>query len=226
MEQQRRYRRARRSTHLAPGNLRRFRDRLPRTRPGSRVSDFYAHELALVDTDAIGARTRVWAWAHILDGATIGSDCNICEHCFVESGVALGDRVTVKNGVSLWTGVVAEDDVFIGPNAVFTNDMRPRSKAYQDEPLRTVIKRGASIGANATLVAGITVGEYALIGAGSVVTRDVPSHALVYGNPARVQGMVCRCSRDLSLGESQIVNCPCGLRFEKNPRGGLQAVDG
>src|SRR5258706_11695473 len=130
---------------------------------------FYAHPLALVETEAIGPGTRVWAWAHVMSGARVGSDCNIGEHCFIESGVVLGDRVTVKNGVSVWDGVVVEDDVFLGPNAVLTNDLRPRSKLNRGRVRSTLLERGASVGANATLLCGITVGTYAMIGAGAVV---------------------------------------------------------
>ena len=159
--------------------------------------EFYKHPLALVESKTIGPGTRVWAWAHVMKGARVGADCNIGEHCFVENGVVLGDRVTVKNGVAVWDGVVAEDDVFLGPNAVLTNDVMPRSKVYRGAVRSTLLKRGASVGANATLLCGITIGTYAMIGAGAVVTRDVPDHALVVGNPGRVIGHVCRCGARL-----------------------------
>ncbi len=167
---------------------------------------FYKHPLALVETEAIGPGTRVWAWAHVMSGARVGADCNIGEHCFVESGVVLGDRVTVKNGVAVWNGVVAEDDVFLGPNAVLTNDLRPRSKVYRGPVQSTLLKRGASVGANATLLCGITVGTSAMIGAGAVVTRNVPPHALVVGNPGRVVGRVCDCGARLK-GRGTSVRC-------------------
>jgi UDP-2-acetamido-3-amino-2,3-dideoxy-glucuronate N-acetyltransferase len=173
---------------------------------------FYAHPLALVESSEVGPGTRVWAWAHVMSGARVGSDCNIGEHCFIESGARLGDRVTVKNGVAVWNGVVAEDDVFLGPNAVLTNDLRPRSKLYRDSVQPTVLKRGASVGANATLLCGITVGPHAMIGAGAVVTRDVPPHALVVGNPARIAGRVCRCGAPLAPRSSS-TECPeCAAR--------------
>jgi acetyltransferase-like isoleucine patch superfamily enzyme/dTDP-4-dehydrorhamnose 3,5-epimerase-like enzyme len=154
------------------------------------ASPFFQHETAIVESRAIGLGTRIWAFVHILPGAVIGADCNICDHTFIENQVRLGDRVTVKCGVQIWDGVSIEDDVFIGPNATFTNDPFPRSKQYLRTPLATVIKRGASIGANATILPGLTVGEQAMIGAGAVVTRDVPAYAVVAGTPARIVGYV------------------------------------
>jgi UDP-GlcNAc3NAcA epimerase len=150
-------------------------------------SSFFSHKHALVEPGAkIGERTRIWAFAHILSGAKIGADCNICDHVFIENDVYVGDRVTIKCGVQLWDGLRVADDVFIGPNATFTNDIFPRSKHYQEKFLQTHIQAGASIGANATILAGITIGEKAMIGAGAVVTKDVPSYAIVVGNPARI----------------------------------------
>jgi acetyltransferase-like isoleucine patch superfamily enzyme len=173
---------------------------------------FYRHPLALVESEEVGAGTRVWAWAHVMSGARVGADCNIGEHCFIEKGAVLGDRVTVKNGVAVWDGVEAEDDVFLGPNAVLTNDLRPRSKVYHDEPVRTRLGRGASVGANATLLCGIRLGRYAMVGAGSVVTRDVPDHALVVGNPARLAGYVCACGEELRFTAGS-ARCACGLAY-------------
>jgi acetyltransferase-like isoleucine patch superfamily enzyme len=175
---------------------------------------FFKHALALVESEQVGRDTRVWAWAHVMKGARVGADCNIGEHCFIEQGVVLGDRVTVKNGVAVWEGVTCEDDVFLGPNAALTNYMRPRSKVYLDHVVPTLLKKGASVGANATLVCGITVGRYALIGAGSVVTRDVPDHGLVVGNPARLRGHVCICSETLEFHGNEAV-CRCGKRYER-----------
>src|SRR5207247_1552293 len=149
------------------------------------------HPLAVVEKEKICPGTCVSAWAHVMPGARLGAECNIGEHCFIETGVVLGDRVTVKNGVAVWNGVVAEDDVFLGPNAVLTNDLRPRSKVYRGPVQPTLLKRGASVGANATLLCGITVGTCAMIGAGAVVTRNVPANALVVGNPRRAHGRVC-----------------------------------
>lgn len=149
---------------------------------------FFQHPQALVETDRIGAGTRIWAFVHVLPGAVIGRDCNICDHVFIENDVVLGDRVTVKSGVQLWDGVCLEDDVFIGPNATFTNDRYPRSKLHPPTYARTLVRVGASIGANATLLPGITVGRHAMVGAGAVVTRNVPPNAIVVGNPARIVG--------------------------------------
>lgn len=145
----------------------------------------YQHSHALVESHNIGDNTRIWAFVHVLGDAVIGSDCNICDHVFIENDVIVGDRVTVKCGVQLWDGVRLEDDVMVGPNATFTNDPFPRSK--QSFALQqTLIKKGASIGANATILCGITVGEGAMVGAGAVVTKDVPPRAVVMGNPARI----------------------------------------
>ncbi len=151
---------------------------------------YFAHPDARIESDAIGPRTRVWAFAHVLAGARIGADCNICDYTFVEGGAEVGDRVTLKCGVQLWQGVTIEDDVFIGPNATFTNDPFPRSKRHPVAYARTRVRRGASIGANATILPGITIGAQAMIGAGAVVTRDVPARAIVVGNPAYVTGYV------------------------------------
>lgn len=150
----------------------------------------FMHATALVETPHVGDGTRIWAYAHILPGARIGCDCNICDHTFIENDVIVGDRVTIKCGVQLWDGVRVEDDVFIGPNATFTNDRYPRSKRYLSEYPRTVIRRGASIGANATIAPGIEIGEYAMVGAGAVVTHNAPPHSKVVGNPARIIGYV------------------------------------
>jgi len=150
-------------------------------------SSFFCHKHALVDPGAeIGERTRIWAFAHILAGARIGADCNICDYVFIENDVIVGERVTIKCGVQLWDGLRVGDDVFIGPNATFTNDIFPRSKQYPEKFLQTYIQGGASIGANATVLAGVTIGEKAMVGAGSVVTKDVPPYAIVVGNPARI----------------------------------------
>ena len=149
------------------------------------------HSLAVVEPGArIGPRTRVWAFAHVLPGAVVGADCNLCDHTFVEGAVRIGDRVTVKCGVYLWDGVTLEDDVFVGPCAVFTNDKFPRSRRRPARYLQTVVGQGASIGANATLLPGVRIGKQAMVGAGAVVTRDVPAYAVVRGNPARIAGYV------------------------------------
>lgn len=150
--------------------------------------NYFQHPQAIVETQHIGRDTRIWAFAHILPGARIGADCNICDHTFIENDVLVGDRVTIKSGVQLWDGVTLEDDVFIGPNATFTNDRFPRSKQYPDTFARTVVRKGASIGANATILPGLEIGQGAMVGAGAVVTKSVPPHAIVAGNPARIIG--------------------------------------
>ncbi len=149
-------------------------------------TNWYRHPNALVESDQIGAGTRVWAFAHILPGAKIGENCNICDGVFVEGKAVVGDRVTVKCGVQLWDGVELEDDVFVGPNATFTNDRFPRSREYPEAFLKTVVRQGASIGANATILPGLTIGKRAMVGAGAVVTKDVPANAVVVGNPATI----------------------------------------
>jgi len=151
---------------------------------------YFKHELAVVETQNVGRGTRVWAFSHILPGARIGADCNICDHTFIENDVIVGDRVTIKCGVQLWDGVRLEDDVFVGPNATFTNDKFPRSRAWPEKFDQTMVKCGASIGANATILPGVVIGEHALVGAGAVVTRNVPAWAIVSGNPAQITGYV------------------------------------
>lgn len=144
------------------------------------------HPLADVQTTIIGDKTLIWQYAVVLKGASIGSNCNINCHTFIENDVVIGNDVTVKSGVYLWDGITIEDKVFIGPNATFTNDKYPRSKQYPESFQRINLRKGCSIGANATILGGITIGKFAIIGAGSVVTKDVPDYALVTGNPARV----------------------------------------
>lgn len=150
------------------------------------------HQLADVKSDAIGEGTRVWQFVVIMKGAQIGRNCNICAHTLIEGDVVLGDNVTVKSGVYLWDGTRIADDVFIGPNATFTNDAMPRSKAYPEQFNGITLERGASIGANATLLPGVVVGEYAMVGAGAVVTKDVPPYAVVVGNPAKIIRVIDR----------------------------------
>jgi acetyltransferase-like isoleucine patch superfamily enzyme/dTDP-4-dehydrorhamnose 3,5-epimerase-like enzyme len=146
----------------------------------------FVHPQAIVESPHVGDGTRVWAFAHILPGAVIGKDCNICDHVFIENDVAVGDRVTVKCGVQLWDGIRVEDDVFIGPNVTFTNDPFPRSRQRPERFSTTLIRSGASIGGNATILPGLTVGANAMVGAGAVVTRSVPPYAVAVGNPARI----------------------------------------
>ena len=146
----------------------------------------FVHPLSDVAECQIGAGTRVWQFVVVLKGARIGADCNICAQTLIEGNVVIGDRVTVKSGVQIWDGTVVGDDVFIGPNATFSNDLYPRSKHYPDKFCGVTIHKGASIGANATLLPGVTIGENAMVGAGAVVTKDVPARAVVVGNPAKV----------------------------------------
>ena len=181
---------------------------------------FFAHDLALVDTDDIGQGTRVWAFAHVMKGARVGSDCNLGEHAFVEGGAILGNGVTVKNGVSVWSGVTVEDHVFLGPHCVLTNDPNPRAyiKKSPDQLVRTLIRSHATIGANATIVCGTTIGQFAFIGAGAVVIRSVPDYGLMVGNPARQIGWMCVCATKLGLGPEAEpgteADCrQCGRRF-------------
>lgn len=150
----------------------------------------YIHPNALCETEHVGEGTRIWAFAHLLPGAKVGKDCNICDGVFIEGDASVGDRVTVKCGVQLWDGVSLGNDVFVGPNATFTNDLFPRSRQHPESYAKTLVEDGASIGANATILAGITIGRGAMIGAGAVVTRSVPPNAIVVGNPGRIKGYV------------------------------------
>lgn len=160
------------------------------------TTDYFAHETAIVEDGAsIGAGTSVWHHAHVRSSAVIGRNCTLGKNVFVDRGVVLGDRVKVQNNVSLYNGVVLHDDVFVGPSVVFTNDRFPRANNLGWTILSTVVSLGASIGANATIVCGCVVGPYAMVGAGAVVTRDIPRHALVTGNPARRIGTVCVCGQ-------------------------------
>jgi UDP-2-acetamido-3-amino-2,3-dideoxy-glucuronate N-acetyltransferase len=172
---------------------------------------FFAHPMALVDADEIGQRTRVWAFAHIMKGARVGSDCNIGEHAFIEHGASLGNHVTVKNGVSIWARVTVEDYCFLGPHCVFTNDLNPRAyiKKGSEALLPTLVRANATVGANATIVCGNTIGRYAFVGAGSVVTHDVQEYALVVGNPARQTGWMCECAARLPMKASAPIGDRC-----------------
>jgi acetyltransferase-like isoleucine patch superfamily enzyme len=179
------------------------------------------HPTALVASTQIGDGTRIWAFVNILAGARIGSDCNICDRCFIENDVVLGDRVTVKCGVSLYDGLVLEDDVFVGPDVTFSNDLRPRSRQHPTEHPRTRVRTGASLGAGAILLPGVTVGRWAMVGAGALLTRDVPDFALVYGSPARVHGHVCRCGNGLRFENGPDAACSCGRRYGMDAEGGV-----
>lgn len=187
----------------------------------------FAHPKALIDEGvSIGQDTRVWAFAHVVGGAVIGEDCNICDHTFIEGGVRIGNRVTVKCGVFLWDGLTVEDDVFIGPGAVFTNDSRPRSKRHLTTYLQTVLKQGCTIGANSTILPGLAIGHWAMVGAGSIVTHDVPDYALVVGSPARWRAWVCRCGEKLFPVSDRLLGCTCGRAYEQVAENELKAAPG
>lgn len=151
--------------------------------------DCFIHKLAEIQTTSIGRNTRIWQFCVVLKGAKIGANVNICSHCFIENDVVIGDDVTLKNGIYLFDGITLEDKVFIGPNVTFTNDKNPRSKAYPNVYSKTIIKKGASVGGGAVILPGITIGENAMIGAGAIVTKDVPSNGVVYGNAAKLQAI-------------------------------------
>lgn len=196
------------------------------------VKRYFVHAQALVESEEIGRGTRIWAFAHVLPGARIGDNCNICDHAFIETGAVLGNNVTVKNGVAIWWGVTVEDNVFLGPNCVLTNDANPR--AYIKKPgsslATTIIRANATVGANATILCGTEIGRYAFVGAGAVVLRTVPDFALVVGNPARQVGWMCRCARRLPIPASATLNsstmCPqCGEQFRVSATG-LTAFEG
>jgi UDP-2-acetamido-3-amino-2,3-dideoxy-glucuronate N-acetyltransferase len=180
-------------------------------------SRVFVHAHGLCESEHVGTGTRIWAFAHVLAGAKIGRDCNICDHAYVEGGVTIGDRVTVKNRVLLFEGVTIEDDVFLGPAVVFTNDVRPRAaiKRSGDELLPTLVQVGATVGAGVVVVCGLTIGAHAFIGAGAVVTRDVPAYGFVLGNPGRVIGWACECGT--RLGDS--LHCACGRSYKEEPAG-------
>lgn len=168
----------------------------------------FIHPQALVDTAHIGEDTRVWEFTHVLSGAKIGRGCNLCCHCFVENDVIIGDNVTLKSGVYVWDGLRIEDDVFVGPNVTFTNDMHPRSGQRPPAFLKTTLKRGCSIGGGAILLPGVTVGEYAMVGAGALVTRDVAPYTLVYGSPARFVSYINRVGHKVATLEEAQQDCP------------------
>lgn len=178
----------------------------------------YIHPQALVETDEIGEDTRIWAFVHVLKGASIGSGCNVCDHCYIEYGVRIGNHVTVKSGIYIWEGVHIDDHVFLGPNVVFTNDLRPRSKQYVTT-VKTYIKEGASIGANSTVLAGVTIGKYAMSGIGSVITRNVPDYALVYGNPAKFKAWIDEEGNKLTQKDKGIWTNKSGTEYIETPNG-------
>jgi acetyltransferase-like isoleucine patch superfamily enzyme len=180
----------------------------------------FVHKDAVVESSLIGEGTRIWRNVHVMPEAVIGKNCNIGEGCYIESRVKIGNGVTIKNNVSIWDNITIEDAVFIGPAAVFTNDYTPRAqnKIGPGDLDGIIIKKGATIGANATIVCRVTIHEYAFIGAGSVVTKNVPPYHVVYGNPAKFKGLMCQCARFLPLGKSRVA-CVCGLKYSIKGKG-------
>lgn len=180
-------------------------------------NDVFTHAKGINESEQVGAGTRIWAFAHVMHGAVVGKNCNIGDHAFIEGGAVLGDGVTIKNGVLVWEGVELGDYVFVGPGAVFTNDLHPRSPRHpaaktryetKDWLVRTRVREGATIGANATVLCGVTIGKYATVGAGALVIKDVRDFALVVGNPAREIGHVCMCGQSLPAGKKTLC---CGV---------------
>jgi UDP-2-acetamido-3-amino-2,3-dideoxy-glucuronate N-acetyltransferase len=201
------------------------------TQPANAKS-YFAHPQALVESEDIGPGTRIWAFAHVLPGARIGAECNICDHAFIETGAVLGNNVTVKNGVAIWWGVTVEDNVFLGPNCILTNDPNPRAYIKKSNPAleTTLIRANATVGANATILCGTTIGHYAFIGAGAVVLKTVLDFALMVGNPARQVGWMCSCARRLPIAASASLNssttCPhCRAQFRVTETG-LTIIEG
>jgi len=207
------------------------------------MTDYYTHPTAIVETDDIGTDTSIWAMTHVMKNVSIGRECNIGDHCFVESGARIGNYVTIKNGNMVWDGVTLEDGVFVGPHAFFTNDLFPRSWRYPEIQLPngearewftpTMVRRGASLGAGSIIIAGVEIGEFAMIGAGAVITRDVPAHALMIGNPARVYRWVCQCGLPINFAESNeaqvdgdnVATClACGCSYAKED-GSIRALE-
>jgi UDP-2-acetamido-3-amino-2,3-dideoxy-glucuronate N-acetyltransferase len=175
------------------------------------MQNFFIHPKAQVETDSIGEGTRIWAFSNIMPNVIIGKNCNICSHTFIEDEVMVGDNVTVKSGVYIWKGIKIADDVFIGPNVTFTNVITPRSKQYPEKFTETSIEKGASIGANATIIAGNKIGKYSMVGAGTVVTKDIPNNTLWYGNPCRFKAFICNCGTKLD----DTLTCPkCNDQYE------------
>ena len=183
--------------------------------------DYFIHPTAFIDEPAvIGPKTQIWHFSHVMSGARIGERCIIGQNVFIGPRVVLGNNIKIQNNVSVYEGVILEDDVFCGPSMVFTNVFNPRSFISRKKEFRqTLVKRGVTIGANATIVCGYTIGRYALIGAGSVVTREVPDYALVYGNPARVEGWVCQCAVSIAFRSGKATCSACSKHYRKDRKG-------
>lgn len=190
-------------------------------------TDFFAHETAIIDEGAIvGAGTKIWHFSHIMSSSVIGKNCNIGQNVVISPFVEIGNGVKIQNNVSVYTGVICEDDVFLGPSCVFTNVVNPRSAVNRkDEYLKTIVGKGASIGANSTIVCGHNIGEYAFVGAGAVVTKDIKPYSLVVGNPAKHIGWVSRNGHRLSFGDDNIAVCPeTGEKYIKGTKNDLHIL--
>lgn len=187
---------------------------------------YFAHKTCCIDAGCvIGRGTKIWHFSHIMTGCVLGEQCNIGQNVVISPGVTMGSGVKVQNNVSIYTGVICEDDVFLGPSCVFTNVINPRAFIERKQEFRkTVVKKGASIGANATIVCGHTIGRYAMVGAGSVVTRDVPDYALVYGVPAEIRGYVCQCGERLEISEGTALCAACGKQYRLSPNHTLEEM--
>lgn len=189
--------------------------------------NYFVHESSYVDEGCeIGADTKIWHFSHIMKGSKIGKKCNIGQNVVISPGVELGDGVKIQNNVSVYTGVICEDGVFLGPSCVFTNVINPRSFIERkDEYRKTTVKKGASIGANATIVCGHDIGRYAFVGAGAVVTKNVPDYAMVYGTPARVHGYVCQCGNKLNFTDGKASCAACEKKYQMNAKSEVEEID-
>lgn len=189
--------------------------------------NYFVHESSYVDEGCtIGEGTKIWHFSHVMSGCNIGKRCNIGQNVVISPGVVLGEGVKIQNNVSVYTGVICEDGVFLGPSCVFTNVINPRAFIERKSEYRkTVVKKGASIGANATIVCGHDIGRYAFIGAGAVVTQNVPDYALVYGAPARIRGYVCQCGEKLHFEEGKAFCTVCGKKYEMNEKNEVKELD-
>jgi len=183
--------------------------------------EYFVHPTAVIDEPLeIGEGTKIWHFSHIMSGARIGKNCNIGQNVFIDSGAILGNNIKVQNSVSIYSGVILEDDVFCGPSMVFTNVFNPRSFISRKKEFRkTLVGKGATIGANSTIVCGNMIGQYAFIGASAVVTKDVPDYALVYGNPGKVKGWVCQCAVEIPFRSGRAKCQACGKKYRKNRTG-------